>query len=79
MSETTDVFLCADGEEEEGNDWLFIVIADIITAHNDMLDLSQQVACQPFLQLLPESQSTAYPREITSANCIIPPLKMYVP
>ena len=65
-------------EEEEGNDWLFTVIADIITAHNDMVELPRQVALRPFLRLLPQQQSTAYPREITTANCIIPQFRKYV-
>ena len=64
-------------EEEEGNDWLFTVIADIITAHNDMVELPRQVASQPFLRLLPNQQAKAYPREITTANCIIPQFKKY--
>ena len=59
-------------EEEEGNDWLFTVIEDIITAHNDMVDLPKQVASQPFRRLLPNIQDKAYPQEITTANCIIP-------
>ena len=65
-------------EEEQGNDWLFTVIADIITAHNDMVELPRQVASQPFKRLLPQQQSTAYPGEIATANCIIPHFKMYV-
>ena len=64
-------------EEEERNDWLFTVIADIITAHNDMVELPRQVASQPFLRLLPLLQSTAYPREITTTNCIIPHFRTY--
>lgn len=65
-------------EEEEGNDWLYTVIADIITAHNDMVELPKQVASQPFRRLLPNQQATAYPREITNASCIIPQFKKYV-
>ena len=73
------VHVCTDVEEEEqGNDWLFTVIADIITAHNDMVELPRQVASQPFKRLLPQQQSTAYPTEIATANCIIPHFKMYV-
>ena len=68
----------ADAEEEGGNDWLFTVIEDIIRTHNDMVELPQQVAPQQFLRLLPQQQSTAYPREITTSNCIIPHLRSYV-
>ena len=66
-------------EEEEGNDWLFTVIADIITAHNDMVELPERMASQPFLRLLPNQQAKAYPCEMTTANCIIPQFKKYVP
>ena len=65
-------------EEEEGNDWLYTVIADIVVAHNDMVELPKQVASQPFLRLLPNQQATAYPQEITTASCIIPPFKRYI-
>ena len=65
-------------EQEEGNDWLFIVIEDIITAHNDMVELPKQLASQPFVRLLPQQQSTAYPREMTTANCIIPQFRGWV-
>ena len=72
MSDVSDV-----EEEEEGNDWLFTVIADIITAHNDMVELPKQVASQPFSRLLPDEQAKAYPQEITTANCIIPQFKRF--
>ena len=65
-------------EEEEGNDWLFTVIADIITAHNDMVELPKQLASKPFLRLLPNQQAQAYPHEITTASCIIPQFRKYV-
>ena len=63
---------CSDGEEEAGNDWLFIVIADIITAHNAMLDLPRQLASQPFIRLLPNKQTEAFPNEITATHSIVP-------
>jgi hypothetical protein len=62
----------SDGEEEAGNDWLFIVIADIITAHNTMLDLPRQLASQPFIRLLPNKQTEAFPNEITATHSIVP-------
>ena len=65
-------------EEEEGNDWLFIVIVDIITSHNAMVDLPNQVASQSFRRLLPDKQAKAYPQEITTTSCIIPQFGKYV-
>ncbi|CAI8040342.1 hypothetical protein GBAR_LOCUS22485 [Geodia barretti] len=62
----------SDGEDEAGNDWLFIVIADIITAHNAMLDLPRQLASQPFIRLLPNKQTEAFPNEITATHSIVP-------
>lgn len=65
-------------EEEEGNDWLFTVIADIITSHNAMVELPKQVASQSFQRLLPNQQAKAYPREIATTSCIIPQFRKYV-
>lgn len=59
-------------EEDKGNDWLFTVIADIITSHNAMVDLPNQVASRSFQRLLPDKQAKAYPQEITASSCIIP-------
>ena len=59
-------------EEEERNDWLFTVIADIITAHNSLVEMPRLVSSQAILHLLPDELAKAYPQEITTANCIIP-------
>ena len=67
-------------EEEQGNDWLYTVIADIILAHNSFVEGPRLVPSQPFRRLLPDDQATAfaYPQEITTANCIVPQFEKYV-
>ena len=71
------LLLFSTSDMEEGNDWLFIVIADIITAHNDMVDLPERMVTKPFLRLLPNEQAKAYPHEMTTTNCIVPQFKKY--
>ena len=61
-------------EEDEASDWLYLVMMDIIGAHNAMVDLQTQLESQPFLRLLPNKHTKARPSEITTANCIVPPL-----
>ena len=69
-------------QEEEGNDWLFTVIAHIVNAHNlaienmysvihsqDQFHLKKQLSDQPAKILL---------TEITDATCIIGKLTRYV-
>ena len=64
-----------EGGEEDGNDWLYIVIADIINAHNDMVELPKRLASPAYLRLLPQQQAKAYPGEVTGADCIVPEFK----
>jgi len=61
-------------EEEEGNDWLYIVVADIIATHNAFIEgvysyvhAQQQV---PLAHLLPDEPAKVYPLEVDSSNCI---------
>jgi len=61
-------------EEEEGNDWLYTVVADIIAAHNAFIEgvysyvqAQQQV---PLARLLPDEPAKVYPLEVDSSKCI---------
>ena len=61
-------------EEEEGNDWLYIVVADIIAAHNAFIEgvysyvqTQQQVS---LARLLPDEPAKVYPLEVDSSNYI---------
>jgi hypothetical protein len=69
------VHFLSEGGEEDGNDWLYIVIADIINAHNDMVELPKRLASPAYLRLLPQQQAKAYPGEVTGADCIVPEFK----
>ena len=63
-------------EEEQGNDWLYVVIADIISNHNHTIEnlysLLQSSNTQvPLARLLPDEPSRILPTEVTSSSAII--------
>lgn len=62
-------------EEEQGNDWLFTVIADIVETHNLAIEnLYNIVHSQKQLhltRLLPEQPPKVLPTEVTEKNCIV--------
>lgn len=62
-------------DEEEGNDWLYTVVADIITAHNSFIEgvyFSVQAQQQSSLaRLLPDEPAKVYPSEVNDLNCIV--------
>lgn len=67
---------CLDVEEEEqGNDWLYVVIADIITNHNHMIEnlysMIQTSKTLPLARLLPEEPTKIFPAEVASSNAIV--------
>ena len=62
-------------EEEEGNDWLYTVVADIIAAHNAFIEgVYSSVQAQrqaPLARLLPDEPAKVYPSEVDCSNCIV--------
>lgn len=62
-------------EEEEGNDWLYTVIADIVQAHNSFLDgLYSSVQAQQqasLARLLADEPTKVYPTEVNECNCLV--------
>lgn len=62
-------------EEEQGNDWLFTVIADIVGAHNLAIEnLYNIIYSQKQLhltRLLPDQPAKVLPTEVTEKNCIV--------
>ena len=62
-------------DEEEGNDWLYTVMADIIAAHNAFIEevyRSVQTQQQASLaRLLPDELAKVYPSEVNNSSCIV--------
>ena len=62
-------------EEEQGNDWLYTVIADIILAHNATIDSVYSVIQTQKLKiqthLMPDEPSLIYLDEVDETTCII--------
>lgn len=68
-------------EEEQGNDWLYTVIADIVLAHNAAIDSvcsvmeTRKLATQT--HLMPDEPSWIYLDEVDEMTCIIGELTEY--
>lgn len=62
-------------EEDQGNDWLYVVIADIITSHNHTIEnlysMIQAKKQLPLNRLLPEEPPRIFPMEVALSNAII--------
>ena len=61
-------------EEEQGNDWLYVVIADIITNHNHTIEnLYSMVHTNPtsLTRLLSEEPAKIFPTEVAASNAIV--------
>ena len=62
-------------EEDQGNDWLYIVIADIVSTHNQIIEgiysMIQENKQLPLNRLLPEEPSKISPIEVDISNAII--------
>ena len=62
-------------DEEEGNDWLYTVVADIIAAHNAFIEgVYSSVQAQrqaPLARLLPDEPAKVYPSEVNDSSCIV--------
>lgn len=62
-------------DEEQGNDWLYTVIADIVAAHNAFIEslyaiVSSQEQC-PLARLLPDEPTRVYTTEVNDNHCIV--------
>ena len=62
-------------EEEQGNDWLFTVIEDIVSTHNMVIrtldsTVKRRKLCT-LANVLPEKAPTAYLSEMDETNCLI--------
>ncbi len=62
-------------DEEQGNDWLYTVIADIVSAHNAFVEgLYAIVTSQErssLARLLPEEPTNVYTTEVNDNHCIV--------
>jgi len=62
-------------QEEQGNDWLFTVIADIVEAHNYTIENLYTVMHSQdqfhLSRLLPDQPAKVLPTEVTEKNCIV--------
>ncbi len=82
-TDNTDMLPCLDVEdEEEANDWLYRLIADIITSHNQIIeDLYYAIEENEHLslsRLLPAEPAKISPLEVTSNNAIVGNFSEYV-
>ena len=62
-------------EEEQGNDWLYLVIADIIANHNHTIEglysILQGQGHSRLSRLLPEEPAKILPTEVTQSSAIV--------
>ncbi len=62
-------------EEEQGNDWLYTVIADIVSAHNAFIESLYSIVTSqeqsPLARLLPEQAGRVYTTEVNDNHCIV--------
>ena len=69
-------------EEDQGNDWLYVVIADIVTSHNHTIEnlysMLQGRKQLPINRLLPEEPAKISPMEATINNAIVSNFSEYV-
>ena len=67
------LFFKLDVEDKgKGNDWLYLVIADIATRHNQMLENFYSTARQGSLaRLLPDKPAKIMPSEFDSCSAIV--------
>ena len=68
-------------EEEQGNDWLYTVIADIVLAHNasiySVYSVMETRKLQIQTHLMPDEPSWIYLDEVDKTTCIIGELTEY--
>lgn len=67
-------------EEEQNNDWFYVIIADIITRHNHIIEsLYSMIQAKklPLSRLLPEQPARISPMEVASSHAIISNMSEY--
>eukprot|EP00731_Ephydatia_muelleri_P026790 Em0018g890a len=64
-------FLSDTPEEEEGNDWLYIVMADIINTHNNFIQGLYTMTGSQCLSVLPSDPPKIPLTEFTLSHCIV--------
>ena len=55
-------------EEGQGNDWLYVVMADIIAGHNQTIE---NLYSHPLARLLPDEPPKVHPAEVSSNTAIV--------
>ena len=55
-----------DGDVEDGSDWIYIVVANIVTTHNELVESSRRQVPIHLKRLFPNQPSEASPIEITT-------------
>jgi len=59
-------------EEGQGNDWLYVVMADIIAAHNQTIEnIYSLIQSHPLARLLPDEPPKVHPAEVSSSTAIV--------
>ena len=62
-------------EEEQGNDWMYVVIADIISSHNHTIEnlysMIQAKRHAPLNRLLSDEPAKIFPTEVDISNAIV--------
>ena len=62
--------------EEESNDRLYIVAADIIAAHNTFIEgVYSAVRAKQLSLFLPDEPQRVYPSEVNDSSCIVGKLR----
>ena len=65
-------------DKEESNDRLYIVAADIITAHNTFIEgVYSSVRAQHLSCFLPDAPQRVHPSEVNDSSCIVGKLKRW--
>ena len=68
-------------EEEQGNDWLYTVIADIVLAHNatiySVYSTMETQKLEIQADIMPDEPSWIYLEEVDKTTCIIGELTEY--
>ena len=68
-------------EEEQGNDWLFTMINNIVSIHNLIIEKVYSYISRNKLntlsRLLPDEPTKMYPSEIDENNCLVGEFSRY--
>ena len=59
-------------EEGQGNDWLYVVMTDIVSNHNQTIEnLYSSIQTHPLARLLPDEPPKIYPTEVNANTAIV--------